>query len=119
MASSSSGQEIPQPGDALFQFGLLDRISQPNMMSRTVRAEIDTRSESNTRAFERVTAKPLAIVAKRRAIGVDEEAPGRHHRHGETELAQRGDDEIAPGFEDATSMFDDFDGVGFETRERL
>jgi hypothetical protein len=61
---SCSEQKIAQPGYALFQLPPVDRVRQPDVLSRTVDAEVDARGESNTRAFEDLAAEPLAVVGE-------------------------------------------------------
>jgi hypothetical protein len=66
------------------------------VLGSTVRAEIDAGRDCHAGALEHVAAERAAVRGEARGVGVDEEAPGRHDRDAEPELAQCRDQEVAP-----------------------
>src|SRR5436309_1837936 len=78
----------------------------------------DARRDGDARAFEHVAAESFTVIAKFRAVGVDEKAPLGRHRNTETELAQRWNEAIAARLKSLAPLLHNRMGFRFEARKR-
>src|SRR5204863_10068928 len=115
---AQAGQPPGEPAHAFLEQRLGNRVREAYVRLGSVPAEVHAWGEGDARGVERLERETLAVHPETRAIGVNEEAAGRHDRDAEAELAQRRNQEVAPRAEFVASGLDDRMRLRGKTRER-